>query len=311
MTTFVLRRLFMAVPTILGVLLILFTLFFGITNPDNIARKAIGQKATSKQIDDFKKEHGFNKPFPARIGNYYKDMLSFNFGKSMVKKVKISHLVKNGIGPTLCVTLPIFVVGMVVALAVSMLVAMFRGTYVDKAGLFSCVVGMSVVYFLYIIGGQFLIGKVMKLFPVSGWSSTHPLTFLTMPVLIGTVAGISQNVRFYRTIMVNEVNNDYIRTAQAKGLGEGAIMFKHLLKNAMIPVLTGIAMRIPFLVMGSLLLESFCGIPGIGGLLFFAITNNDFTVISAIVYISALIYVVVNLLTDISYTLVDPRVRLK
>ena len=208
-------------------------------------------------------------------------------------------------------TIPVFFGGLLFSVIIAMVVAIFRGSYVDRAALVLCVIGMSIVYFLYIMGAQFLAGKVLKWFPISGWSNTSPYYFLTLPIIVGVFAQLGRQVRFYRTIMVNEVNNDYIRTARAKGLGEGGILFGHLLKNAMIPIITSVVMAIPFLFMGSLLMESFFGIPGIGYLTVQAISNNDFSTISAIVYISSLMYVVANLLTDISYTLVDPRVRLK
>jgi peptide/nickel transport system permease protein len=163
---------------------------------------------------------------------------------------------------------------------------------------------------VYIIGGQFLLGRVLRWFPISGWSGRHMVHFLTLPWLVGIIAGLGHNIRFYRTVMVNEINSDYVRTARAKGVGEARLLFVHLLKNAMIPILTAVVMAIPFLFTGSLLLEAFFGIPGLGGLTVEAIMNNDFPTIAAMVYISSLMYIAANLLTDIGYTVVDPRVRL-
>lgn len=184
-------------------------------------------------------------------------------------------------------------------------------TYVDRFALVLCVLGMSIVVFLYIIGGQFALSKILRWFPISGWSPDHKFHFLFLPVLVGIVDSLSRRIRLYRTIMVNEVNSDYMRTARAKGVSDRSLLFKHLLKNAMIPILTGVVMSIPYLFTGALLLEAFFGIPGLGKLTIEAIQNGDFATLSAMVFILSLLYVVFNLLTDLSYTLVDPRVKLQ
>lgn len=324
MLTYIIRRILLGIPTVLGVLFILFVLFFGIASPELIAKRVLGEKAQADQIEIWIQQHGYDLPkfyngeaegaeriTRTRFFQYYQSMLTFDFGASDLDDISIAHKIRKGAGPSLVLTLPIFVIGIAVAIATSLAVAMFRGTYVDHSVLVLCVIGMSVVYFIYIIGGQFLLGRVLRWFPISGWSARHMVHFLTLPWIVGLLAGLGHNIRFYRTIMVNEINCDYIRTARAKGLGELRILFVHLLKNAMIPILTAVVMAIPFLFMGNLLLEAFFGIPGLGGLTVEAIKNNDFPTISAMVYISALLYIVANLLTDISYTLVDPRVRLK
>ena len=324
MLAYIVRRLLMGIPTVLGVLFILFMLFFGIASPRLIAMRALGEKSTDEQIELWIEAHGYALPkfynpqeqgmrrlTQTRLIRYYRSMLTFDFGRSDLDNVEIAHKIRQGAGPSLALTVPIFVVGLAVAIATSLVVAMFRGTYVDHSVLVLCVIGMSIVYFLYIIGGQFLLGKVLRWFPISGWSPRHMAYFLTLPWVVGVIAGIGRNVRFYRTIMVNEISADYIRTARAKGLGDTRILFVHLLKNAMIPILTAVVMAIPFLFMGNLLLESFFGIPGLGRLTVEAINNNDFPTISAMVYISSLLYIGGNLLTDISYTFADPRVRLK
>lgn len=324
MVAYILRKVLMGIPTVLGVLFLLFALFFWMSSPEYMAKKVLGEKATETAINNWIKEKGYDKPrfvntdaqgfeklTDTLLCNYYKNMLSFNFGNSDYDNIAITKKLRHGVRPSLMLTVPIFFGGMLIAISISMLVAIFRGTYVDKMSLVMCVTGMSVVYFLYIMGAQFVFGKLLKWFPISGWSNTHRLHFLVLPIIVGIIAGIAGQIRFYRTIMVNEVNNDYIRTARAKGLGEAGILFGHLLKNAMIPILTSVVMAIPFLFMGSLLMESFFGIPGLGYLTVQAINNNDFSTVSAMVYISSLMFVVANILTDISYTFVDPRVRLK
>lgn len=324
MWAYIIRRMLLGIPTVLGVLLILFTLFFWVADPELIATKALGEKARAEQIEQWIVEHGYHLPAfwngeesgsrrftQTRIAQYYGSMLTFRFGRSDLDDIPIAYKIRKGAGPSLALTVPIFVVGLGVGVSVSLLIALFRGTYVDRSALVLCVIGMSIVYFLYIIGGQYLLGNVLRWFPISGWSSRHMVHFLTLPWIVGIVAGLGSNVRFYRTIMVNEVHADYIRTARAKGLGDGAILFVHLLKNALLPILTGVVMAIPFLFMGNLLLESFFGIPGLGRLTVEAINNNDFRTISAMVYLSALLNIAGNILTDISYTFVDPRVRLQ
>ena len=324
MLAYIVRRLLLGIPTVLGVLFILFVLFFAIASPERIAERALGDKAKPEQIEQWIESHGYHLPkfinneasggeivSQTQIYQYYKSMLTFDFGRSDLDEIKITDKIKAGAGPSLWVSVPIFFIGLLAAIATSLIVALFRGTYVDHMTLVFCVIGMSIVYFLYIIAGQYVFGKILHWFPISGWSDTHVWHFLMMPILVGTIAGVSSSIRFYRTVMVNEVNCDYIRTARAKGVGEAGIMFRHLLKNAMIPILTNVVMALPFLFTGSLLLESFFNIPGLGRLTIDAITNNDFRTVAAMVYISSLIYIVANIATDISYTFVDPRVRLK
>lgn len=324
MLAYIIRRLLLGIPTLLGVLFILFSLFYWIASPKNIALRSLGEKATSEQVEEWIKQHGYDKPkfFHAeaeglakitdtRLVHYYKDMLSFNFGKSDLDDVLIIDKIKAGGPISFMVSLPIFIIGVCLGVSISLVVALFRDTYLDRYVLVMCIMGMSIVYFLFIIGGQFFLGKLLRWFPISGWNSDYFLHFAVLPMIVAVFAGVSADVRLYRTIMVNEINSDYIRTARAKGLSDKSILFKHLLKNAMIPILTGLVMAIPFLFTGALLLENFFGIPGLGRLTVQAIQNYDFPTISAMAYISAVIYIFASILTDISYTLVDPRVRLK
>lgn len=252
---------------------------------------------------------GIKKFTSTMFFDYFRRMLTWDFGESMQKKIKVTTMIKNGAGPSLALTIPIFFIGLIVSVTVSLLVALFRGTYIDKAALVIAVLGLSIVYFLYIIGGMYLV-KLLRWFPISGWSSSHIVHFLTLPWLVGLVAGLARSVRFYRTVMVSEVNRDYIRTAKSKGASSRSILFKHLLKNAMIPILTQVVMAIPFLFMGSLLLEDFFGIPGLGRMTVDGINNTDFPVVAAMVYLGSLLFILGNILVDISYTFVDPRIRL-
>ncbi|MCM8526217.1 MAG: ABC transporter permease [Lentisphaeraceae bacterium] len=324
MLAYTLRRCLIAIPTILGVMLLLFLLFFQASSPQSIARTVLGEKATEDTIQNWIKDKGYDKPkyFNSEQSGFQKvsdtlfcsymvDMATFNFGKSDIDQQPIWVKLKMGVVPSLLVTIPIMFVSLIISVFISMLSAMFRKTYIDSAVVFACVIAMSIVYFLYIIAGQFIFAKVVKWFPVSGWSDNSIWYFLTLPIVIGIIANIGESTRFYRTIMIHEINSDYIRTARAKGLGDMAILVKHLLRNAMLPILTRIIMLLPYMFTGSLLLESFFSIPGLGRLMVDSIVNNDFSTLKAGVYLSAILYIIANIISDISYTIADPRVRLK
>ncbi len=206
----------------------------------------------------------------------------------------------------------VFFAGLTAAICFALGVAYFRGTYIDYAGTFLCVLLMSVVYVVYIIAGQFLLGKILKYFPLAGYQGgLQAWRFALLPVAVGVVSGLGSSVRLYRTFLLEEINQDYVRTARAKGVSERAILFRHVLKNASIPILTSTVLSIPFLLLGSILLESFFGIPGLGTLTVDAINSQDFATVRAMVFLGAVLYIAGALLTDISYALVDPRVRLE
>lgn len=238
-------------------------------------------------------------------------MLFFEYGKSD-KGQNISSQIKKRIVPSLSITLPAFMAGLFINIFFAMILAFFRGTYIDYWGVFLCVLGMSVSMLFYIIGGQVIFGKIFRLFPISGFDfGMQSIKFVTLPVLIAVIGGIGGTVRFYRTIFLEEINKDYVRTARAKGLPERTVLFIHTLKNAMIPILTGAIVVLPLLFTGSLLLESFFAIPGMGSYLIDAINQQDFAVVQATVSLGSFFYIIGLLLTDISYTIFDPRVRLE
>jgi peptide/nickel transport system permease protein len=320
MLAYVVRRLVWGGVVVLGVLFFLFLLFFAVTSPDDIARRALGEKATQEVIDQWKANHGYDKPLwpwqDARdnmLVEHYRRMLTFDFGRSDADDVPIVQRLREGVGPSLALTVPLFGVGLAVAIALSLFVAFFRETYIDSMGVFLCVLGMSVSILLYIIGAQFLIGKLLRWFPISGFDPAPSVIarFLALPLLVGVIHGVGGEVRFYRTVFVEETGRDYVRTARAKGAGEGRIMARHVLRNGMIPILTHVVVAIPFLFMGALLLESFFGIPGLGALTVEAINGNDFSTLRTMVYIGSLLFVVGQVATDVSYALADPRVRLE
>ncbi len=231
-----------------------------------------------------------------------------DFGVSHDTNERISRMMLRGIGPSLMLTVPIFFVGLVVSISLALLCAFFRNTWLDRFFVLVSVVLMSVNYLVWIIFGQYFLGYRLRWFPVWGFESWR---YLLLPVLIGVISGLGGSLRFYRTVMLDEMYRDYVRTAFAKGAGRGRVLFVHVLRNAMIPVMTNVVMSIPFLYTGSLLLERLFGIPGLGNMAYEGIMNSDVDVIRAVVFVGAVIYVFANLLTDISYAWVDPRVRLK
>ena len=321
MFAYVVRRLAYGALTVIGVLFFLFLLFFAVTNPEDIARKALGEKAMPEVIERWKIHHGYNKqlwpspdkPLDNMLVEHFRRMLFFDFGRSDADDVPIIERIADSVGPSLALTVPLFAVGLLLSIALSLLVAFFRETYIDRAGVLICVLGMSVSILLYIIGGQYLLGKLLRWFPISGFDPSPEvvLRFLALPVLVGVLSSLGSNTRFYRTVFVEEIYSDYVRTARAKGCSEGRIMIHQVLRNAMIPILTNVVLAIPFLFMGSLLLEAAFGIPGLGSITVDAIFGNDFSTLRTMVYIGSLFFIGGQILTDISYTLVDPRVRLQ
>jgi peptide/nickel transport system permease protein len=319
MLAYLVRRLAAGVVTILGVLLLLFVLFFLIAKPEDVARKALGERAPKAAIEQWIKNHGYDRPRfwnsenPAdtMLVDHFRRTLSFDFGTSDADDVPISKRLREGAGPSLALTVPLFLIGLLLGIPLALLVAFFRNTYIDRSGVVICVLLMSVSALLYLIGGQYLLGKILRWFPISGFDPTADVIarFLALPVIVGVIAGLGESVRFDRTVFVEETTKDYVRTARAKGASEGRIMLRHVLRNGMIPILTQIVIAIPFLFTGAILLESFFGIPGLGSITVDAINANDFATLRTMVFIGSLLFVLGQILTDVSYTLADPRVR--
>ena len=325
MLSYILRRLLYALPILVGVNLITFALFFVVNTPDDMARMQLGiKRVTPEAIEKWKAERGYDKPLlwndkaegAGRLTQtifYQKSLRMFvgDFGRADDGR-DIAGEIRGRMGPSLAIAAPVFVLGLFVTVSFALLLVFFRATYLDFAGIVLCVAMMSVSSLFYIIGGQYLVSKVWHLVPISGYAGgLDAAKFLILPVVIGIVSGIGASTRWYRTIFLEEIHRDYVRTARAKGLSELAVLFRHVLGNAMIPILTGVVVVIPSLFMGSLLTESFFGIPGLGSYTIEAINAQDFSVVRAMVFIGSLLYIVGLLATDISYTLVDPRVRLE
>ena len=314
MLRYMVRRLLYAIPILIGVMLLTFVLFYASSTPEQIARGNLSAKnPTQEQILDWEKQHGYDKPLHEQFAKHMKQLMLFQFGKSdSLNGEDIWTRIRSAAPRSFIIASMVFFSALLTAICFAISVAYFRGTYIDYAGTFLCVLLMSIVYVVYIISGQFLLGKVLKYFPLAGWhDGASALRFALLPTIVGVVNGLGASVRLYRTFLLDEMSQDYIRTARAKGVSEHRILFQHVLKNAAIPILTTVVQVIPALFLGSLLLESFFNIPGLGGWLFDAITNKDFAVVRAMVYLGTLVTIVGYILTDISYAMVDPRVRLE
>lgn len=326
MISYIIRRCIYAIPIIIGVNLITFLLFFVVNSPDNMARSILGTKnITQEDVDKWKQDHGYHLPLVINTKEsglgvltqtifFQKSvsLLIFDFGRSDRNNIDIGHEIRRRMWASLAIAFPIMIIGLLVDITLSMTVAYYRATYLDVWGVVVCVIMMSISTLFYIIGGQWLFGRILRLFPISGYDTGgNMLKFTFLPVVIGVIAGIGGSVRFYRTIFLEEINKDYIRTARAKGLSEAKVLFKHGLKNAMIPILTNVIVAIPLLFMGSMVMENFFAIPGLGSFTIDAIHAQDFAIVRCMVYLSSILFILGLLLTDISYTIVDPRIRLE
>jgi peptide/nickel transport system permease protein len=324
MIAYILRRVLYAIPILIGINILTFVLFFVVNSPDDMARMNLGMKrVTPEAIENWKAERGYDKPLlynAARQGNeqltdtiFFQKSLKlfqFEFGVSDSDR-DIGYDISQRMWPSLAIAVPVLLVGLLVNITYALLIAFFRATYIDIWSVVLCVVMMSISGLFYIIGGQYLVSKLLHLVPISGYDTgIAAIKFLILPVLIGVVGGIGAGTRWYRTLFLEEINRDYVRTARAKGLSEAVVLFRHVLKNAMIPILTGVVVVLPLLFMGSLITESFFGIPGLGSYTIDAINRQDFAIVRAMVFLGSVLYIIGLLLTDISYTLVDPRVRL-
>jgi peptide/nickel transport system permease protein len=325
MIAYLIRRILYAIPILIGVNLLTFALFFVVNTPDDMARMQLGiKRVTPEAIEKWKQQRGYDKPLlvNAAAGGTGKftetifwqrsaSMFVFDFGYADDGR-NIGREIVTRMGPSLAIALPTFLVGLVVYVSFALLMTLFRATALDMAGVALCVLLMSVSGLFYIIGGQFLVSKLWHLVPISGYAGgMDSFKFVVLPIVIGVMSGVGSSSRWYRTIFLEEIGKDYVRTARAKGLSELRVLFTHVLKNAMIPILTGVVVVIPLLFMGSLLTESFFGIPGLGSYTIDAINAQDFSVVRAMVFLGAVLYIVGLILTDISYTVVDPRVRLQ
>jgi len=324
MTAYIIRRLLYAIPILIGVNLITFLLFFVVSSPDDMARMQLGVKrVTPEAIVTWKRERGYDRPLlfnqeaagPGKVTDtifFTKSvrLFAFDFGSSDSGR-DIGFDIAQRMWPSLAIAIPVLLVGLAVNISLALFIVFFRATYIDYASVVLLVAMMSISGLFYIIGGQYLLSKLFHLVPISGYDTgLAAWKFLVLPVIIGVIGGIGTGARWYRTLFLEEIGKDYVRTARAKGLSERLVLFRHVLRNALIPILTGVVVVLPLLFMGSLITESFFGIPGLGSYTIDAINNQDFAIVRAMVFLGSVLYILGLLLTDISYTLVDPRVRL-
>lgn len=325
MIAYIIRRALYAIPILIGVNIITFVLFFVVNSPDDMARLNLGERrVTQEAIDKWKADRGYDRPLiwnaAANGGDkvldtiFYRNsklLFTFDFGQSDSGR-DIGYDISQRMGPSLAIAIPVFFVGLALTITFALTVAFFRATYLDTWAVVLCVAMMSISSLFYIIGGQFLAGKLLHLVPISGFDSgLASAKFIVLPVLVGILGSLGGGIRWYRTIFLEEMSKDYVRTARAKGLSEPRVLYVHVLRNALIPILTGVVVVLPMLFLGSLITEAFFGIPGLGSYTIDAIQRQDFAIVRSMVFLGSCLYIVGLLLTDISYTLVDPRVRLE
>ena len=308
MLKYAIRRLLEVVPTTFGILLVSFLLFNVVGGSP--AATVLGKNATPEAIEAFNHRYGYDKPlvlaWDSQFTTFVMNLAKGDLGESAELGEPVAEVLKRGVGPSLSLTVPILVGGTIVALMLAMLAAAFRGGFPDKAVLVGSTVLMSVNYVVWVLLGQFLLSFKAGIFPVWGYGGAF---YLVLPVLIGVVSSLGTDVRFFRTAILDESYKPYVLTARSKGLSRAAVMLRHILPNALIPIVTYVSLSIPWLFTGSLLLESFFGIPGLGSVSINAIHSADMAVVRALVVLGALLYQFVNLATDLLYAALDPRVR--
>jgi len=313
-----------AIPILIGVNLITFLLFFFVNSPDDMARMHLGVKrVTPAAIESWKAERGYDRPVaynPRAPGlakltdtiffQHSAKLFVLDFGRADDGR-DIGYDIRQRMWPSLAIAIPTFFVGVMVYITFALTLALFRATYLDTLGVVTCVILMSVSTLFYVVAGQYLVGKLLHLVPISGYEGgTSAFKFITLPVAVGIVSAIGDNTRLYRTFFLEEIGKDYVRTARAKGLSELRVLFQHVFRNALIPILTRVVAVIPLLFIGNLILESFFGIPGLGSYTIDAIHSQDFAIVRAMVFLGSVLYILGLILTDVSYTIADPRVRL-
>ena len=305
MLRYALRRLLHLIPTLLGVYFVTFVLFNIVGGSPALV--VLGKNANAKSIADFNHKFGYDLPLWQQFLNGLWDLLRGDFGLSTEYKLPVARILREGVAVSLSLTVPILLLGTAVALLIGLLSAAFRGRLLDRLSLGCTTALMSINYVIWVVAGQYFLAYKWGFFPLWGYESW---TYLVLPVLIGTVSGLGSDVRFYRTVLLDEMNKPHVRTALAKGLGPAAVLFRHVLRNSLVPVVTNVSLSIPFLFTGSILLESFFGLPGLGGVGINAVHSSDVTMLRAVVLIGAALYQIATLLADLAYAWLDPRVRL-
>ncbi|MBI2568605.1 MAG: ABC transporter permease [Candidatus Schekmanbacteria bacterium] len=311
MGAYVIRRLLQGVPILIGVTLITFTLLNVFGGDPVVAR--LGKSSTLEDQAALRAEYGLDKPLWQQYFRYLQEISTFDFGRSFVTRESVRDILASGAGPSLSITMPALLLTTLISITLGMISAFNRGKAIDRAIVVLAVMGMSVSFLVYIVAGQYFVAFKTGWFQIYGYESglVERWQYLYLPILIQVIVGVGYDVRFYRAVMVDESTKLYIVTAYAKGLPRWKVMFKHMLKNALIPIITRVMIAVPFLVTGSLLIESFFGIPGLGHRMLAAIDEQDYPVIKAFTFVISSLFIAGNIVTDLLYAAADPRVRLR
>jgi peptide/nickel transport system permease protein len=312
MFAYILRRLWQMAPTMLGVILLVFILFNWVGGDP--AYILAGKMSNPEQIANIRTQLGIDQPYYVQLWIFIKQIVTFDFGSSWSTGEKVSSIIGSRLGPSLTVLIPLTILETFIAIALALAVAYVRGSLTDRMVMVACTVGMSISILVYIIVFQYFFAYKLGLFPVQGWGDSlteNLLHYSILPIIILLAVGIAPTLRLFRTFILDEINQDYVRTARAKGMTEGRIMWVHVLRNASIPIITYVMSNLPALLIGAFLVERFFSIPGIGREVILAVERSDFPVIKAITVYVAAATMLFNLLTDLMYQAVDPRVQLK
>ena len=312
MTAYVIRRLWQMIPTIAGVILLIFFLFNWVGGDP--AQVLAGKISNPEQIANIRKQLGVDQPYWYQLWVFVQQVFTFDFGRSWSTNEEVKHILLTRIGPTLTIMVPVLIIETCLAVLFAIMVAYVRGTVTDRAIMIICTVAMSISFLVYIIVFQWLFGFILGWFPVQGWSESfwkNLFTYAPLPIMLAVFVGLAPQLRLYRSFFLDEINQDYVRTARAKGLPEKKVMLKHVLRNAMIPILTNVGISLPGIFVGSFLLEVFFSIPGLGREIITAVNRSDFPVIKAVTVYLAIVTMIINLTVDVMYKYVDPRVSFK
>ena len=306
------KRLAQFVPTLLGVMLLVFLLFNWVGGDP--AYVLAGKVTSPERIEEIRRSLGVDQPYWVQLGIFVKQIALADFGASWSTNERVSQIFATRLGPSLTVLIPLLAISTVLSLAAAMLVAYYRGSLTDRAVMIACTIGQSVSILVYILVFQYVLAYRLGWFPVQGWGgrlAENLFAYAALPILVGVVVSLAPDIRLYRTFFLEEINQDYVRTARAKGLGEGRVMWLHVMRNAAIPVVTNVMIQIPGLLAGAFLIERFFSIPGIGREVILAVERSDFPVIKAVTVYVAVATLAINLAADLVYRALDPRVQLK
>ncbi len=312
MGAYIVRRLWQMIPTLAGVVLLIFFLFNWVGGDPALV--LAGKITNAEQIENIRKQLGVDQPYWYQLWVFVKQIVTFDFGRSWATNEAVSNILITRVGPTLTIMIPVLLLETMIGVVLAIGVAYVRGTLTDRAIMMVCTVAMSISFLVYIIVAQYIFGFQLGWFPVQGWSDSFAkniVTYAPLPIMLAVFVGLAPALRLYRSFFLDEVNQDYVRTARAKGLGEKTVMMKHVLRNAMIPILTNVGISLPGIFVGSFLLETFFSIPGLGREILTAVNRSDFPVIKAATVYLAVVTMLVNLAVDVLYKAVDPRVVLK